>query len=85
MANFIFQNYFFLNLLYTNSFKIEAEVEDQSMLNVSISRTHPDPLSTHILDTTTGLPAREVEVSLFRMGGAGGGGPNSSWMQINTK
>jgi len=55
------------------------------MLNVSITRTHPDPLSTHILDTTTGLPAREVEVSLFRMGGAGGGGPNSSWMQINTK
>ena len=66
-------------------FKIEADVEDQSMLNVSIARTHPDPLSTHILDTTTGLPAREVEVSLFRMGGAGGGGPNSSWMQINTK
>jgi len=32
-------------------------------------RSHPDPVSSHILDTSVGLPARGVMVSMYRMGG----------------
>jgi len=32
-------------------------------------RSHPDPVSSHILDTSVGLPARGVLVSMYRMGG----------------
>jgi 5-hydroxyisourate hydrolase-like protein (transthyretin family) len=42
-------------------------------------RSHPDPVSTHILDTSLGQPATNVPVSMFRMGG------DLSWMKINTK
>ncbi len=42
-------------------------------------RSHPDPVSTHILDTAHGQPARDVPVAMFRMGG------DLSWMKINTK
>jgi len=32
-------------------------------------RSHPDPVSSHILDTSVGLPARGVAVTMYRMGG----------------
>jgi len=32
-------------------------------------RSHPDPVSSHILDTSVGLPAKGVLVSMYRMGG----------------
>ena len=51
--------------------------------------THPDPVSTHILDTATGQPAAGVEVCLFRMGGSSGPGkaatPTAPWMKVNKK
>lgn len=35
----------------------------------SVSRSHPDPVSSHILDTSLGLPASGVMVTMYRMGG----------------
>ena len=43
--------------------------------------SHPDPLSIHILDTSKGLPARGVEVTLYRMGAAG----PTSWLKVDSK
>merc|ERR1712117_76373 len=37
--------------------------------SVNVTRSHPDPVSSHILDTSLGLPARGVMVTMFRMGG----------------
>ena len=50
------------------------------MLNTEVRRSHPDPLSTHVLDTSLGTPAAGVEVVLSRMGGGGPG----AWMKINS-
>ena len=35
----------------------------------SVSRSHPDPVSSHILDTSLGRPAAGVMVTMYRMGG----------------
>lgn len=32
-------------------------------------RSHPDPVSSHILDTASGRPAAGVTVTMYRMGG----------------
>jgi len=50
-----------------------------------MSRTHADPLSTHILDTGTGMPARGVTINLYRMGGASSSPDNPAWMKVNSK
>ncbi len=34
------------------------------------SRTHPDPVSSHVLDTTTGKPASGITATMFSMQGA---------------
>ncbi len=52
-----------------------AEVKMQN----AAGRSHPDPVSTHILDTARGVPAADVAVVMFRMGG------DLSWMKINSK
>jgi len=59
-------------------------------LSNAVQRSHPDPVSTHILDTALGVPAASVEVSMFRMGGGGSATDSScanstSWMKINSK
>lgn len=58
--------------------RAESSVREPKMTG----RSHPDPVSTHILDTALGLPATHVPVAMFRMTG---GGDLSSWMKINTK
>merc|ERR1712029_1056318 len=40
-----------------------------SVTVTSPTRSHPDPVSSHILDTSVGSPARGVMVTMFRMGG----------------
>jgi len=35
----------------------------------SVTRSHPDPVSSHILDTSLGRPAAGVMVTMYRMGG----------------
>ena len=35
----------------------------------NVTRSHPDPVSSHILDTSTGVPASGVMVTMWRMGG----------------
>jgi len=47
---------------------------------VGVTRTHPDPVSSHILDTSLGLPAANVAVSMWRMGGVG-----SVWSKLSQK
>merc|ERR1711951_20990 len=37
--------------------------------SVTVTRSHPDPVSSHILDTSRGLPARGVMATMYRMGG----------------
>ena len=31
------------------------------------ARSHPDPISSHVLDTTLGLPARNLTMTLYQM------------------
>merc|ERR1719495_1759380 len=31
------------------------------------ARSHPDPVSSHVLDTTLGLPARNLTLTLYHM------------------
>ena len=38
-----------------------------SSVSTSPKRTHPDPVSSHILDTALGVPARGVLVTMFAM------------------
>ena len=42
-------------------------------------RSHPDPVSSHILDTSLGLPAKGVSVSLYRMGG------DQTWNKLQSR
>ena len=37
--------------------------------SVNVTRSHPDPVSSHSRDTSLGLPARGVLVTMYRMGG----------------
>jgi 5-hydroxyisourate hydrolase-like protein (transthyretin family) len=65
MSSFIFQ-------------RTEPAFAEVKMQNAA-GRSHPDPVSTHILDTARGVPAADVAVVMFRMGG------DLSWMKINSK
>merc|ERR1712098_781009 len=38
-------------------------------MGVTMTRSHPDPVSSHVLDTSRGLPARGVRATMYRMGG----------------
>ena len=40
-----------------------------SSVSASPKRSHPDPVSSHILDTSLGMPARGVKVTMYAMGG----------------
>jgi len=42
-------------------------------------RSHPDPVSSHILDTSVGLPAKGVSVSMYRMGG------EQAWTKLQSR
>lgn len=42
-------------------------------------RSHPDPVSSHILDTSVGLPAQGVTVSMYRMGG------EQAWTKLQSR
>jgi len=58
---------------------------DPSMSSVSTtaalaSDRDPNPITTHILDTAEGVPAKSVGVSLYRMGSS-----SSSWIPVKSK
>jgi len=42
-------------------------------------RTHPDPVSSHILDTSVGLPAKGVMISMYKMGG------EQAWTKLQSR
>ena len=50
-----------------------------SSVSVSPKRSHPDPVSSHILDTSVGLPARGVLVTMFAMGG------QQAWTKLQSR
>jgi len=56
---------------------------NQTVTKSTMARSHPDPLSTHILDTGTGKPANNVQVNFYRMGG--GSADNPTWMKVHEK
>jgi len=72
-----------INLCKVNQIKVENQVVSSrdardphqlpevgsSVTVTSPTRSHPDPVSSHILDTSVGSPARGVMVTMFRMGG----------------
>jgi len=43
-------------------------------------RSHPDPVSSHILDTTAGRPAAGVAITMSRMGGV-----NQAWTKVASR
>jgi 5-hydroxyisourate hydrolase len=43
------------------------------------NRSHPDPVSSHILDTTLGRPATGVAVTMSKLGGV-----NQMWTKLAT-
>jgi len=50
-----------------------------SSVSASPKRSHPDPVSSHILDTSLGLPARGVLVTMFAMGG------EQAWTKLQSR
>jgi len=66
-----------INLCKVTEIKVENQVTgktDPAQLpevgsSVTVTRSHPDPVSSHILDTSRGLPARGVRATMYRMGG----------------
>lgn len=66
-----------INLCKFTEIKVENQVTgktDPAQLpevgsSVTMTRSHPDPVSSHILDTSRGLPARGVRATMYRMGG----------------
>jgi hypothetical protein len=61
------------------------------MASSSSFDNHPDPVSSHVLDTTTGLPANGVEITMYRQnmkedgGGGGGGGTGDTWEKVESR
>ena len=43
-------------------------------------RSHPDPVSSHILDTTLGKPAANVAITMSRLGGV-----NQVWTKVASR
>merc|ERR1719412_1106290 len=69
-----------INLCKANNIQVEQHQVDStrdlhqmpevgSSVSTSPKRTHADPVSSHILDTSLGVPARGVLVTMFAMGG----------------
>jgi len=60
----------------------EVQSGSQNNMQNGTVRSHPDPISTHILDTSVGSPASGVEVVLFKMDGPE---DTPAWRQVNKK
>jgi len=50
-----------------------------SSVSTSPKRSHPDPVSSHILDTALGVPARGVLVTMYAMGG------QQAWTKLQSR
>merc|ERR1712038_180836 len=79
-----------INLCKANSIKVEQHQVDStrdlhqmpevgSSVSTSPKRSHPDPVSSHILDTALGVPARGVLVTMYAMGG------QQAWTKLQSR
>ena len=50
-----------------------------SSVSTSPKRSHPDPVSSHVLDTSLGVPAKGIRITMFAMGG------EHAWTELQSR
>ena len=57
------------------------------MMTHLVHRKHPDPISSHVLDTTAGVPGRDIAVTLFRRDHVIGkdDGSDAVWTRLSSR